>query len=173
MCPPISGSDMPSFPYRKTIRLQQFDYSQDNLYFITICVNIRLCLFGQIIGDKMHLSPAGKMIEYWYFELENKFHTVKCLDYIIMPNHIHFVMQLVDNQEKISLFQIVQWFKTMTTNEYIRNVKLNGWIAFERKLWQRSYYEHIIRNEASYFQIAEYIQNNPITWHSDLLFENQ
>jgi len=62
---------------------------------------------------------------------------------------------------------MVQWFKTMTTNEYIRNVKQNNWMPFNKKLWQRNYYEHIIRNEKSYFQIAQYIRNNPLKWQND------
>jgi len=68
------------------------------------------------------------------------------------------------------LYEMVQWFKTMTTNEYIRNVKQNNWIPFNRKLWQRNYYEHIIRNEKSYYQIAEYILNNPVNWREDEYF---
>ncbi len=65
------------------------------------------------------------------------------------------------------LHEMVQWFKTMTTNEYIRNVKQNNWPRFNGKLWQRNYYEHIIRNEKSYYQISEYIRNNPIKWQDD------
>lgn len=172
MCPPVLHFDMSRFPQRKVIRLQHFDYSQDNLYFITICVNHKLCLFGNVIEGEMKLSSAGKMVQRWYLELENKFSSVKCLEYVIMPNHIHFVIQLIDNKEGFSIFGIVQWFKTMTTNEYIQNVKLNGWHHFSSKLWQRSYYEHIIRNEKSYYQIVEYMQNNPATWLSDTLFEN-
>ncbi|MFO7643666.1 MAG: transposase [Desulfosarcina sp.] len=58
-------------------------------------------------------------------------------------------------------------FKSLTTNEYIRNVKNNGWPPFPGKLWQRNYYEHIVRNEKSYHQIAEYIQTNPLKWQDD------
>ena len=65
------------------------------------------------------------------------------------------------------LHRVVQWFKTMTTNEYIRGVKNNGWEPFNWKLWQRNYYEHIIRNEKTYFKIAEYIINNPLEWQDD------
>ncbi|MGB9853103.1 MAG: transposase, partial [Candidatus Kapaibacteriota bacterium] len=65
------------------------------------------------------------------------------------------------------LHKIVQWFKTMTTNEYIRNVKNNGWEPFDKKLWQRNYYEHIIRNEKELNKIREYIINNPLNWTSD------
>jgi REP element-mobilizing transposase RayT len=65
------------------------------------------------------------------------------------------------------LHRIVQWFKTMTTNEYIRNVKNNGWQPFDKKLWQRNYYEHIVRNETELTKIREYIINNPLNWEID------
>ena len=65
------------------------------------------------------------------------------------------------------LQNVVQWFKTMTTNEYIRHVKQNGWKPFNGKLWQRNYYEHIIRNEDDLNQIREYIMNNPWKWDLD------
>ncbi len=62
----------------------------------------------------------------------------------------------------------MQWFKTMTTNDYINNVKNNGWRPFYRKLWQRNYYEHVIRNENELIRIREYIMNNPLKWSLDL-----
>jgi len=65
--------------------------------------------------------------------------------------------------------RVVQWFKTMSTNEYIRGVKQRGWPAFPGKLWQRNYWEHIIRNETEFNHIREYIQNNPKKWASDML----
>jgi REP element-mobilizing transposase RayT len=65
------------------------------------------------------------------------------------------------------LYKIVQWFKTMTTNDYIRNVKTNNWKPFNKKLWQRNYYEHIIRNEIELNKIRKYILNNPLNWEKD------
>lgn len=67
------------------------------------------------------------------------------------------------------LHRVVQWFKTMTTNEYIRGVNILGWKRFDGKLWQRNYWEHIIRNEQSYVTISEYIKNNPVNWNADKL----
>jgi putative transposase len=65
------------------------------------------------------------------------------------------------------LSQIIQWFKTMTTNEYIRGVKQSGWPPFDGKLWQRNYYEHILRNQSDYERIANYIALNPAQWGED------
>ena len=69
----------------------------------------------------------------------------------------------------MSLAEVVQWFKTMTTNEYIGGVKQMGWAPFAGKLWQRNYYEHIIRNEDDYHHIRTYIVNNPQRWQEDQL----
>ncbi|WP_244238712.1 transposase [Actinobacillus indolicus] len=112
------------------------------------------------------------MVETAYFELEQHFPTIKCLDYVIMPNHIHFILQ-IENSDKLarhSLFGVIQRFKSRTNVEYIKNVKQNNWQPFNRKLWQRSYYEHIIRNEKDYLTIAEYIENNPLNWMHDKLY---
>ena len=68
------------------------------------------------------------------------------------------------------LHRVIQWFKTMITNEFIRNVKNHGWEPFENKIWQRNYFEHIIRNEESHRKISAYIQNNPANWQEDEYF---
>ena len=62
---------------------------------------------------------------------------------------------------------MIQWFKTMTTNEYIRGVKQKGWKSFDGKFWQRNYYEHVIRNESELERIREYITLNPVKWSED------
>ncbi|QLH54998.1 MAG: hypothetical protein CH6_4533 [Candidatus Kapaibacterium sp.] len=78
--------------HRRSIRLKDYDYSQAGAYFVTICTQNRECLFGNIENGKMVLNDAGKMIEKWYFELPNKFPDIHCDQYIIMPNHIHFII---------------------------------------------------------------------------------
>jgi REP element-mobilizing transposase RayT len=74
---------------RKSIRLKGYDYSQKGLYFITICTQNREYLFGEINNEKMILNCAGFMIEKWYREIESKFPDIKCLQFVIMPNHIY------------------------------------------------------------------------------------
>ena len=69
------------------------------------------------------------------------------------------------------LSSVVRWFKTMSTNEYIRGVKQLGWPPFDRKLWQRNYYEHIIRDDVSLLNIAYYIENNPSHWQDDDFYQ--
>ncbi|MBF0239604.1 MAG: transposase [SAR324 cluster bacterium] len=186
----------PAIHHRRTIRLQGYDYSQNGAYFITICVQNRLCLFGEIMDGTMRLSDPGRMIEKWYHRLEQKFPQIQCDEFVCMPNHIHFIMENVGADPCVrpdsgtqsimenvgadpcvrpdsgTLCDVVQWFKTMTTNEYIRGVKQDGWSAFSGKLWQRNYWEHIIRNETDLNHIRNYIQNNPVEWELDRLNPN-
>ncbi|HFE37725.1 MAG TPA: hypothetical protein ENK06_04795, partial [Gammaproteobacteria bacterium] len=176
--------------HRRSIRLKNYDYSQAGLYFVTIVTQNRECLFGDIVDDEIVLNDAGEMVEKWFFELENKFPDIRCQSMVVMPNHFHCIIQNVgadlcvcpdlrvcpDSGEHIQgehigspLPVVVQWFKTMTTNEYIRGVKNKNWRRFDRKLWQRNYWEHIIRNEYEYQRIAQYILNNPKQWAMDKL----
>jgi REP element-mobilizing transposase RayT len=171
---------------RKSIRLKGYDYSQEGFYFITISVNYKLCLFGEIENGNMILNSAGKMVDEWYYELENKFKNIKCQEKIIMPNHFHCIIQIVgadlcvcpnvnvDVNKGVHigtpLPSVIQWFKTMTTNSYIKGVNHNDWERFNKKLWQRNYWEHIIRNEKEYQNIADYIIDNPNRWDNDKLY---
>ena len=187
----------PDKHHRKSIRLKGYDYSQAGVYFITICCQNRVHLFGNVINKQMILNDAGKMIEKWFNELQNKFPDVKCHEMVVMPNHIHFIIENIGSvgadlcvcpndsnfpktEKRVSeilgehagspLHRVLQWFKTMSTNEYIRGVKNNNWIPFDGKLWQRNYWEHIIRNDQSYQKISDYIINNPSKWNDDTLF---
>ena len=178
---------------RRSIRLKEYDYSQSGAYFVTICAHDRECLFGEIVDGKMILNDAGRMIEKWMHELSRKFNGIALGKYIIMPNHIHYIIENIGsvgadlcvcpNNNDIDtndienrdmgehagspLHKIVQWFKTMTTNEYIRNVKRNGWQPFSSRLWQRNYYERVIRNEDELNEIRQYIIDNPAKWYTD------
>lgn len=173
----------PERRHRRSIRLCEYDYSQDGAYFVTICTQDRACLFGDITDGRMAVNDAGRMIEKWWLELNRKFSTIETDEYIIMPNHFHGIVVIVGADLRVCpvpayapgrganagspLPSIIQWFKTMTTNEYIRGVKSCGWAPFTGKLWQRNYYEHIIRDERSLTRIREYIDNNPIQWETD------
>jgi len=155
---------------RKLIRLTEYDYSRAGVYFITICVEGKRCLFGSISEGKMELNKAGEMIEFWWKKLPEKFLGIELDQFIVMPDHFHgiiFIPDLENGRTRGSaptISEMVQWFKTMTTNEYIRNVRINFWPKFDKKLWQRSYYDHIIRNEKSLEEIRKYINENPLDW---------
>lgn len=167
-------------PYRKSIRLKNYDYSSNGYYFVTICTQNREKLFGEIVGATLCGRPNNpdKLIVKWLLELENKFKGVKIDEYIVMPNHIHFIIKRTgdhtgstgDHTGSPLLRDIIGWFKTMTTNEYIAGVKNGRFMPFKARLWHRNYYEHIIRNYDDYINIAEYIQNNPLKWEEDKLY---
>ncbi len=157
------------FPQRKKLRLEGYDYSQRGLYFVTICINHRKNLFGSIHNGVLTLNPAGEMSIRWYLELQNKYPNVKCLEYVAMPNHFHCVIHITEQLDN-TLDDIMQWYKTMTTNEYIRGVKELGWQRFDGKLWQKSYIDRIIKSQDMYWTIADYINNNPINWKEDRFF---
>ncbi len=173
---------------RRSIRLKGYDYSRPGFYFITICVQNKKWLFGEILpvetpnDAEMKLNNAGIMIARWYFELENKFSEIRCHEMVIMPDHFHCIVEIVasggivgSRDEHIgsslpttiptTIPTVVQWFKTMTTNEYIRGVKTLGWPPFNEKLWQRNYWERIIRDDLEFFHISAYIRNNPRKWY--------
>ena len=130
----------------------------------------------------MRLNDAGRMIEQWCFELNRKFSTVETDEFVVMPNHFHGIVVIAGvtvgadlrvgpNSEGAHagapLPTIIQWFKTMTTNEYMRGVKTRSWTPFAGRLWQRNYYEHIVRCENELTCIREYIANNPLQWEMD------
>ncbi len=163
---------------RRSIRLKDYDYSQNGAYFVTICTEDQEYLFGDILKEKMVLNEAGEMIKKWWVETRNKFKNIELDEFVIMPNHFQGIVNIVGADLRVCpenlgehvgspLHRIVQWFKTMTTNEYIRNVHNNMWKPFLKRLWQRNYYEHVIRNEDELNKIRYYIQTNPLKWHLD------
>lgn len=162
-----------------------YDYSQDNLYFITICVKNMDCCFGEIHSaagtafdlsvrnsaskyksNKMFLNEIGEIAKAQWDWLENQYSYIKLHKFIVMPNHIHCIIEIdrdliTDEHIKIkSLSSIVGAYK-MTTSKLIR---LSGSQDFA---WHRSFHDHIIRNKNSYNNIFSYIKRNPSNWDGD------
>jgi putative transposase len=163
---------MSFFPWkRKSPRLPDFDYSQEGAYFVTVCVQGRKCLLGEIAEGKLHSNAAGEMVEKWWRKLESKYPLTKIDPYFVaMPNHFHgivFIEAPGGGHLGPPLQRIMQWFKTMAANEYIHGVKEHGWPAFQGSLWQRSFYDHVIRDEAALNRIRDYIATNPLRWELD------
>jgi REP element-mobilizing transposase RayT len=152
------------------MRLAGYDYALEGGYFVTLCARKRLCLFGEVDGGLLRPNEAGRMLTDWWGELPGRFAGVALDEFVVMPNHLHGVVLIVEaraGDERVSLPRVMQWFKTMTTNAYIRGVKQSGWPAFPGKLWQRGYYDHIIRDEKDMARIREYIAGNPANWAKD------
>lgn len=177
----------PNIHHRRSIRLKGYDYSKAGLYFVTICTQNRECLFGDVENKKMILNYAGKMVENEWLKLPQRFQNIKLHEYIVMPNHFHSILEIVGatlvvgpNNNVVgpnnnvdaptALGNMIGAFESITTVEYIRGVKNNNWKRFNGKLWQRNYWEHIIRNEKSYNFISNYIIDNPEKWEKDKLF---
>lgn len=134
---------------RRNIRLYGYDYSQEGLYFVTICVQNRVCSFGDIGTGEMIVNDAGKIINNEWQHLKIKYPHVELHEYVIMPNHFHGIVEITD-------------FKYQTAK------KINS----PFRLWQRNYYEHIVRNEEDYCNISEYIVNKPYSWSIDNYYIN-
>jgi len=175
-----------SIHHRQSLRLRGYDYSQEGAYYVTICTRNRKRLFGNIIGKEMQLNEAGKMIRSIWKELPLRFPNIDLDEFIIMPNHIHAVLVIIradihTDESRIlteerpngtlpgTVGRILQAYKSLTTDKYIAGVKQWGWKPFSRKLWQRNYWEHIIRDEKDYNYICEYIYDNPAQWDNDPL----
>ena len=151
---------------RKQLRLKHYDYKQNGLYFITICIQNRECLLGEI-NDQITVYEAGEMLKEIWKNMPLYYNGVHTHEFIVMPNHIHGIMEL--SSSELSLTTIIQRFKTLTTTKYINGVRHNHWYPFRKKLWQRNYYEHVIRDEKSLEEIQKYIVNNPYHWEEDVL----
>jgi len=154
---------------RKNIRLPYYDYTSKGIYFITICTKDREAYFGTITNGKLLLNDAGEMIEHIWQTIPNRFSSVSLHKYIIMPNHFHAIVE-INHATTIQLGSIIGAFKSISTNRYINGVRNQNWKPFEKRLWQRNYYEHVIRNERSYRVLTEYIQNNPLSWEKDMFY---
>jgi putative transposase len=120
----------------------RYNYAQTGAYFVTICSQNRRCLFGEAIDGDVRLNAAGRMIDHWWREISTKFTDVELDHYVIMPNHRHGILILdttnrsdvgADLRVRPAIPTLVQWFKTTTTNAYIRGVRENEWPAFAGK----------------------------------------
>lgn len=211
---------------RRSIRLPGYDYARAGAYFVTLCVQGREALFGEIIDTEVDLNKAGLTMWSWWHQLPRAFPGVELDEMVVMPNHLHGIVIIgqvpladepmadeaavqqgrhaglplrpdiaVDPHTPdtpndagrftrpsgspaasvgadlrvcpVSLPRLVQWFKTMSTTDYIKGVKLFDWPPFDKRLWQRNYYEHIVRNDADLARIRRYIADNPANWERD------
>ena len=158
-------------PNRKHNRMDEFDYGQEGAYFVTLCTQNRARIFqmelpvgnGLCAVPKTH-TAGNSIIHSWLKETERKFPNIAIDKYVIMPDHLHLIVTINERHAGRSLPDVMRFFKAMTTNEYIRGVKDGVLTPFDGKLWQKSYYDHVIRNQQDYNEIWQYIENNPTKW---------
>ena len=168
----VIGDLMKDFlPQRKHSRLKQYDYSTPGAYFITICTQNRRCLLSHIVGRG--LAPAeiqytayGEIAKIQLLLLEERYANLKIDQYVIMPNHIHAILILNETagaSSRPTITDIVCAYKSLTTRECKKAYPIE-------KLFQTSFYEHVIRGQEDYDEIAQYIANNPKQWELDKLY---
>lgn len=151
---------------RRSIRLKGYDYTQSGAYFVTICAQNREGLFGEVVNGEMVLSEAGKMVGHIWKELLIRFPSVELDAFVVMPNHIHGIIIIVGAGLALpyspKLGDVVGTFKSISAICVNRLLSRVG-----QPLWQRNYYEHIIRDEDKLNLIRQYILENPLRWEMD------
>lgn len=196
----------PHIHHRRSIRLKGYDYAQPGLYFVTICCQNRACLFGDIVNGEMVLNDAGKIANDCWIEIPNHFPNSELHEHIVMPNHIHGIIELKSesvgaenfppNNNNVNDGNETENFSpnnirandsiganddsplrspSKTIGSIVRGFKIGvtKWMRQNTDVfdvWQRNYFEHIIRNEKSYETISDYISNNPAKWQDDKFF---
>jgi putative transposase len=162
--------EYPSSKNRKSIRLKNYDYSNNGIYFVTISTQNKLNLFGFISNDTMFKNEIGNLVEETWLDVCNQKSYITGYNFVVMPNHIHLLMSINNPDTKaITLGNIIGSFKSITTNLVIKNVKEGSLARFDCKIWQRNYYEHIVRGEFDFNKISDYIDTNVFTWNKDIL----
>ena len=162
------------FPQRKHPRMDHYDYSTAGAYYITICTHNRRCLLSRIVGrglapTEIQYSVYGKIAQEQLLLLEQRYAHLKIDQSVIMPNHIHAILLLSDtagDSQRPTVTDVVCAYKSLTTRECKKARPID-------KLFQVSFYEHVIRGREDYDEIVEYIANNPKQWELDQLYSEE
>jgi REP element-mobilizing transposase RayT len=172
----------PKNHHRHSIRLEGYDYWEPNWYYVTICTQNKQCLFGEIKNGKMILNEYGKIIEEELLKTKEIRKNVDLDYYVIMPDHIHVIIiierkigknivgatrRVAPTLQSNSLGAIIGQFKSMVTKRINEKRNTPGY-----PVWQRNYYEHILRNERDLYCTRNYIELNPLKWELDELHGN-
>lgn len=155
----------PKIHHRRSIRLQGYDYSQAGAYYVTIVVQGRECLLGEIVNGEMKLSHFGKIVQYVLFDLPKHYPHVELDSFCIMPNHLHIIIVLKHDVlvKRHPLSEIIRAFKSFSAKRINLLRKTSG-----IPVWQRNYYEHIIRDEKDYETKRNYILMNLQNWENEM-----
>jgi len=155
---------------RRSIRLKGYDYSQEGAYFVTICCSNKIHKFGIIKQQTMLLNELGILAQKEWEKLAERYENIALGAFVVMPNHIHFILTIL-KKERYTLGQMIGAYKSLVVKTAIETTKAaNPEAYFDKNIWHRNYYEHIIRNETAYDKISDYIINNPINWQKQADF---
>lgn len=159
---------------RKRIRLKEYDYALPGLYFVTICSNDRIKMFGEIVDGEMVCNECGKIVQSCWDEIPEHYGNAKLDAFRVMPNHVHGIINIIDDSVgsrhastlprtvRPTLGNIIGSFKSAATQRINQLRRERG-----TSIWQYRFYDHIIRNERSLERIREYIRTNPERWRWD------
>ena len=166
----------PDKHHRRSIRLKGQDYAEPGAYFITVCTHERACLFGHVVNGEMHLNDAGEIARRCWEDIPHHFPLVELDAFVVMPNHVHGMIVILGRGEKSfaptttttttpqspsrAVGSIIRGFKIGVTKWFRANTDVYS-------VWQRGYYEHIVRSEPELMAIREYILGNPVRWDDD------
>ncbi|MBR5473264.1 MAG: transposase [Clostridia bacterium] len=164
-----------NLPNRKPTRLKDYDYSSEGAYFITICTHNKQKILCDIVGEglcalpSIKLTPIGEVAKQELLKIETHYDNVKIDKYVIMPNHIHLIVRIT---ERINPFPTIKYDISNVIGKYKAAVTRNVGNAFmhSKKLWQRSFHDHIIRDKMDYLKIWNYIDTNPQKWNEDCFY---
>jgi putative transposase len=150
--------------FRKHLRLRGYDYSSNGFYFITICCKQFKPLFGQVIDDGMVLNQFGHVADEQWLALPERYKQVCCHSHQIMPNHMHGILEIYNSStSNQQIGQIIGSYKSLT----YKHCREQSHESDLGKIWQPNYYEHVIRNQAAFEKISQYIETNPEQWDKD------
>ena len=165
---------------RRSIRLKDYDYSQAGAYFVTLCTRNKECIFGKVVNGEMVLNKCGKVVEEEWVKTAEIRKNVELDVFVVMPNHFHGIAAIIEDcrgtarcaptehnrqfgkMTSASLPAIIRSFKSAVTRQ-INELRDTPYAP----VWQRNYYEHVIRNEKDLNEIKEYIVSNPLKWDLD------
>jgi len=162
-------------PKRSPLRLKEFDYSTSGAYFITICTKDRRNILSTVVGEGSplpRLSCYGKIVDVWIQKISEKYREIFVDSYIIMPNHIHLLLSVSNDggrgDPSPTVNAAMGWLKYQVTKELN---KMRGTAG--EKIFQRSFFDHIVRNRDDYNEIYKYISENPIRWKCDKFYSEE
>ena len=147
-----------SYYNRKSPRISNYDYSNPNYFFITICAHHRKCLFGTV----SELNPIGKIVRDHIIQIPGHYQHIRIDKYVVMPNHIHLILCLPAGGNNDAR-QVIGQFKSGVTRAIRAHFP-------NMQVWQRSFHDHVIRNDEDYRRIWNYIDGNPLCWEKDCFF---
>ena len=162
---------------RHSIRLKSFDYTSENIFFVTICSSNQEEIFGKVDNGSISLTALGIVIDRRWQRIVHDFENVALLNYVIMPNHLHGLIHLnyrATTRVAPTLGQVIGSFKSKCVKDWLCYIKERD-IAWYGKIWQRNYFEHIVRNSTSYDRINDYIEDNQRMWCQnklEIIFRN-